>query len=115
MASETKRAINIPAMSVTSEIAFLRALAAADRTLGIVSHHAPGDDSRSDGLRFESRDELAWQRLDGQLCAGLSCCRSAVSQHESAPIWSKAGPYIGVIRVGSAMFAPRPLCPEQLP
>jgi hypothetical protein len=43
-----------------SEFAFLRALAAADRTLGIVSYYAPGDDGRSDGLRFEWRDEVAW-------------------------------------------------------
>ena len=34
---------------------------------------------------------------------------------ESAPIWPKAGPYIRVNRVGSAMFGLRPLCPEQPP
>ena len=48
MASETRRAINIPAMSVTSEIALLRALAAIDRTLGIVWHYSAGDDGGRD-------------------------------------------------------------------
>jgi hypothetical protein len=36
MAWETERAINISAVEVTSKFAFLRALAAADTTLGIV-------------------------------------------------------------------------------
>jgi hypothetical protein len=47
-------------------------LAAADRTLGIVWHYAPGDDGGADGLRLEWRDELARQRLKAQLYAGLS-------------------------------------------
>jgi hypothetical protein len=57
---ETKRAINISAVQVTSGFDFRRPLAAADRTLGIVSHYAPGDDGGSDGLRFEWRDDLVW-------------------------------------------------------
>jgi hypothetical protein len=63
MASETKRAIDVPAMSVTSEIALARALAEADRTLGIVGHYPPGDGGRADGLRLELPDEPAWHRL----------------------------------------------------
>jgi hypothetical protein len=62
MASETKRAINIPAMSVTSEIAFLRALAAGDRTLAIVWQYSLGDNGRADGLR--SNGETSWSASD---------------------------------------------------
>jgi hypothetical protein len=44
------------------KIAFLRALAGADRTLGIAWYYAPGDDGRADGRHLEWRDEAAWQR-----------------------------------------------------
>jgi hypothetical protein len=115
MASETKRAINIPVMSATSEIAFLRALAGTNRAADIAWRYAPGDDGRADGRHLENWDKSVWQQLDAQLHGGCPRCRSAVSQHESAPIWPKAGPYIGVIRIDSAMFGLRPLCPERLP
>ena len=57
---------------MTSGFDFLRPLAAADRTLGIVSYYAPGDDGRLGRTGFRMTDELAWQRLHAQLYAGLS-------------------------------------------
>lgn len=69
---------------------FLRALAGADRILGIAWYYAPGDDGRSDGRHLEWRDERGWQRLDAQLYAGLSTLseRSVIAL-EHAPIWPK--------------------------
>jgi hypothetical protein len=54
------------------KIAFLRALAGADRTLGIAWYYEPGDDGHADGRHLEWRNEQAWQQLDTQLHAGLS-------------------------------------------
>ena len=44
------------------KFAFLRALAGADRTLGIAWYYAPGDDGRADGRHLEWRDEPACHR-----------------------------------------------------
>jgi hypothetical protein len=45
------------------KFAFLRALAGADRRLGIAWYYVPGDDGRADGRHLEWRDEPAWRRL----------------------------------------------------
>lgn len=71
------------------KFAFLRALAGADRTLGIAWYYAPGDDGREDGRHLEWRDEPAWRMVDAELHAGLAALseRSVVAL-EKAAIWS---------------------------
>ncbi len=59
------------------KFAFLRALAGADRTLGIAWYYAPGDDGRPDGRHLEWRDEAAWRLLDEELHAGPRRCPNA--------------------------------------
>lgn len=118
MASETRRAINIPAMSVTSEIALLRALAAIDRTLGIVWHYSAGDDGGAEGLRLEWPDELARSDYTRNFTPDLPAAGARYPSAVDAPILPKAGPHIGdirVIRVSPATSGTRPLYPEQPP
>ncbi|MGJ7042757.1 hypothetical protein J2Y63_006040 [Shinella sp. BE166] len=70
------------------KIAFLRALAAADRTLGVAWYYAPGNDGRPDGRHLEWRNEPAWRILDAELHAGLSSLPSrTVVALEGAAIW----------------------------
>ncbi|WDZ82102.1 hypothetical protein PWG15_36100 (plasmid) [Ensifer adhaerens] len=70
------------------KFAFLRSLAAADRTLGVAWYYAPGDDGRPDGKHLEWRNEPAWQVLDAELHAGLSSLPSrTVAALESAALW----------------------------
>src|SRR5258708_37056176 len=72
------------------KFAFLRALARADRTLGIAWYYAPGDDGRADGRHLEWRNEPAWQRLDAQLHAGLSMLpERSIAALERTAIWPK--------------------------
>ncbi len=52
------------------KFSFLRALARADRRLGIAWYYAPGDNGRPDGRHLEWRDEPAWRRLDPAPHAG---------------------------------------------
>ncbi|HZS85314.1 MAG TPA: hypothetical protein VFA50_20750 [Stellaceae bacterium] len=69
---------------------FLRALAGADRTLGIAWYYAPGDDGRADGRHLEWRDEAAWRLLDGELHAGLAALpERSIAALERAAIWPK--------------------------
>jgi hypothetical protein len=72
------------------KFAFLRALAGADRTLGIGWYYAPGDDGRPDGRHLEWRDEPAWRQLDEELHAGLTTLPSrSIEALERAVIWPK--------------------------
>jgi hypothetical protein len=50
------------------KFALLRAQASADKTLGIASYYARGDDGRADGRHLEWRDEPAFH--------GLACVTS---------------------------------------
>jgi hypothetical protein len=70
------------------KFAFLRALAGADRKLGIAWYYAPGDDGRPDGRHLEWRDEAAWRQLDDELHAGLTTLPSrSIEALECAAIW----------------------------
>lgn len=70
------------------KFALLRALAGADRTLGIAWYYAPGDDGRADGRHLEWRDEAAWRLLDAQLHAGLATLpERSIAALEQAAIW----------------------------
>jgi hypothetical protein len=72
------------------KFAFLRALAGADRTLGIAWYYAPGDDGRTDGRHLEWRDEAAWRLLDKELHAGLAALpERSIAALERAAIWPK--------------------------
>lgn len=70
------------------KFAFLRALTGANRTLGIAWYYVPVDDGRADGRHLEWRKEVAWHKLDAELCAGLTKLsdRSVVAL-EKAQIW----------------------------
>jgi hypothetical protein len=70
------------------KFAFLRALAAGDRKLGIAWYYAPGDDGRPDGRHVEWRDDPDWRRLDAGLHLGLSTLpERSVAALEKAAIW----------------------------
>lgn len=70
------------------KFALLRALAAADRKLGIAWYYNPGDDGKSDGRHLEWRDEEAWSALDADLHRGLSTLpERSVAALEKAAIW----------------------------
>jgi hypothetical protein len=72
------------------KIGFLRALAGADRKLGIAWYYVPGDDGRPDGRHLEWRDEPGWRTLDPELHAGLaSLPERNVGALERAEIWPK--------------------------
>jgi hypothetical protein len=72
------------------KFAFLRALAGADRTLGIAWYYGPGDDGRPDGRHLEWRDEAAWRLLDEELHAGLARLpERSIAALEQAVIWPK--------------------------
>jgi hypothetical protein len=72
------------------KFAFLRAVAGANRTLGIAWYYAPGDDGRPDGRHLEWRDEAAWRQLDDELHAGLTALPArSVAALERAAIWPK--------------------------
>ncbi len=72
------------------KFAFLRALAGADRTLGIAWYYAPGDDGRVDGRHLEWRDEAAWRLLDEELHVGLATLpERSIAALEQAAIWPK--------------------------
>ena len=72
------------------KFAFLRALAGADRTLGIAWYYAPGDDGRPDGRHLEWRDEDAWRLLDEELHAGLATLPvRSLAALERTSIWPK--------------------------
>jgi hypothetical protein len=72
------------------KFAFLRAVAGANRTLGIAWYYAPGDDGRPDGRHLEWRDEPAWRQLDEELHAGLTTLPSrSIEALERAVIWPK--------------------------
>jgi hypothetical protein len=72
------------------KFAFLRALAADDKTLGIAWYYAPDNDGRADGRHLEWQDEAAWRLLDAQLHAGLSALpERSVAALERAAIWPK--------------------------
>ena len=70
------------------KFAFLRALAGADRKLGIAWYYAPGDDGGPDGRHLEWRKEPAWRLLDKQLHAGLATLpERSIAALEQAAIW----------------------------
>ena len=72
------------------KFAFLRALAGADKTLGVAWYYAPGDDGRPDGRHLEWHDEPAWRQLDEQLHTGLTSLRErSIAALEQAAIWRK--------------------------
>jgi len=69
---------------------FLRALAGADRTLGVAWYYARGDDGRADGRHLEWRDEAAWRLLDEELHVGLATLpERSIAALEQAAIWPK--------------------------
>jgi hypothetical protein len=70
------------------KFAFLRALAGADRTLGIAWYYAPGDDGRPDGRHLEWRDDAAWRLLDEERHTGLATLpERSIAALERAAIW----------------------------
>jgi hypothetical protein len=70
------------------KFAFLRALAGADRRLGIAWYYAPGDDGRPDGRHLEWRNEAAWRLLDSKLHRGLATLpERSIAALEQAAIW----------------------------
>jgi hypothetical protein len=70
------------------KFAFLRALARADRTLGIAWYYAPGDDGRPDGRHLEWRNEASWRLVDEELHAGLATLpERSIAALERAAIW----------------------------
>jgi hypothetical protein len=70
------------------KFSFLRALAGADRTLGVAWYYAPGDDGRLDGRHLEWRDEPAWRELDPVVYTGLGALpERSVAALEAAAIW----------------------------
>lgn len=72
------------------KFAFLRALAGADRTLGIAWYYAPGNDGRADGRHLEWRDDAAWRLLDEELHVGLATLpERSIAALEQAAIWPK--------------------------
>jgi hypothetical protein len=72
------------------KFAFLRALAGADRKLGVGWYYVPDDDGRLDGRHLEWRNEPAWCQLDKELHAGLVTLRErSVAALEQAAIWPR--------------------------
>jgi hypothetical protein len=70
------------------KFAFLRALAAADRKLGVAWYYAPGDDGSPDGRHLEWINEPSWRLLDKELHAGLATLpERSVAALERAAIW----------------------------
>ncbi len=70
------------------KFALLRALAGADRTLGIAWYYSPGDDGRPDGRHLEWRDEAAWRLLDAKLHAGrVTLPKRSIAALDQAAIW----------------------------
>ena len=70
------------------KFAFLRALAGADRKLGIAWYYAPGDDGSPDGRHLEWRNEASWRLLDKELHAGLATLpERSIAALERAAIW----------------------------
>lgn len=70
------------------KFAFLRSMAAHDRSLGVAWYYDPGHDGRPDGRHLEWRDEPAWVDLDGDLHAGLATLpERSIAALEQAPIW----------------------------
>lgn len=66
----------------------LRALAGADRVLGIVWYYVPGDDGRPDGRHLEWRQDQYWRRLDEPLFDGLSSLpERGIAALEGTGIW----------------------------
>jgi hypothetical protein len=72
------------------KFALLRALAGADRKLGVAWYYVPGHDGSSDGKHLDWRTEPAWNRLDPGLHAELSRLpeRSVVALEHLA-IWPR--------------------------
>ena len=67
---------------------FLRALAAADRRLGIAWYYALGHDGRPDGRHTSWMAEAAWQVLDPEVHSGLSqLAVRSIDALETAPFW----------------------------
>ena len=78
------------------KFAFLRALAGADRTLGIAWYYVPADDGRPDGRHLEWRDESAWRNVDAQLYIGLAALSErSIAGLEKAAIWPKGALFHG--------------------
>jgi hypothetical protein len=72
------------------KFAFLRALARADRSLGMAWYYAPGDNGGPDGRHIEWRDEVAWRLLDEELHAALANLpERSVAALEQAAIWPR--------------------------
>ena len=71
-----------------NKIAFLRALAGKDRTLGVAWYCPPNHDGRSQGRRLEWRDKVAWQTLDDKLHTVLATLpERSVAALEQVVIW----------------------------
>jgi hypothetical protein len=70
------------------KFAFLRALTADDKRLGVAWYYVPGHDGGVDGRHLECAS--AWRLLDAELHAGLSTLpERTVAALERAPIWPK--------------------------
>jgi len=70
------------------KFAFLRALAGADRKLGVAWYYAPGHDGSTDGRHLEWIKEPSWQLLDKELHAGLATLpeRSVAALEQAADL-----------------------------
>jgi len=69
---------------------FLRALAGADRRLGVAWYYAPGNDGRADGRHTSWMSEAAWQVLDSEVHAGLSKLPAkSIEALEATTFWPK--------------------------
>lgn len=74
------------------KFAFLRALAGADRKLGVAWYYAPGHDGSTDGQHLEWIKEPSWRLLDKELHAGLATLpERSIAALELAAIWPPTG------------------------
>jgi hypothetical protein len=70
------------------KFSFLRALAGADKVLGIAWYYVRGNDGRPDGRHVEWKNETAWQTVDASLFRGLSNLKNrSVAALEQASFW----------------------------
>jgi hypothetical protein len=74
------------------KFAFLRTLAADDRSLGVGWYYNPANDGRPDGRHREYLAEAKWNTLDAPLFAALVSLPQPPSVHglEKLPIWPSA-------------------------
>lgn len=70
------------------KFAFLRAVAQADRRLGIAWYYLSGHDGRTDGCHVEYKSQAAWRNLDPELYDQLGEMQErSVAELERLAIW----------------------------